>query len=336
MRRINLALQGGGAHGAFTWGVMHRLMSDRRLFIDGLSGTSAGAMNAVVFADGFLKGRRQGAIDALETFWRRVSRSAHASAMFRPPELPNRPNNWNLDASPSYVMMDLLTRLLSPYDLNPLDVNPLRHILDELIDYEALRARDDLHVFVSASNVRTCKPRVFRTSELSTQVLLATSCLPMMFQTVEIDGEPYWDGGYLGNPAIHPLIHECISNDVIIVQINPMNRPDIPRSAKEIINRINEMSFNSSLVREMRGIATVSRFVEDGLLTNTNYDRVNFHLIEAEVELGQLGASSKLNTDWKFLKHLHDLGYRTTERWLAENFDKLQVCSTLDVFERFT
>lgn len=330
VKRISVALQGGGSHGAFTWGVMHRLMSDRRIYIDGISGTSAGAINGVVFADGFLKGQRPGAIHALEELWRRISGRDHGPLRHHP-WLLDAMALWTHDSSPIFGMMDFITRAFSPYQLNPLDINPLRDIVEQMVDFPGLRARTDVKLFVTASNVRTCKPRVFSTGELTADVLMASACLPLIFKAVEVDGEHYWDGGYLGNPAIYPLIHECDSSDVVIVQINPMNRPDVPTSAREILNRINEMSFNSSLVREMRGITTISKLIDEGALSETRYEKVRFHQIAAECDMAKLGALSKFNTDWGFLKRLHDLGYETTDRWLAANFPAIGVEATVDV-----
>lgn len=320
VKHLSVALQGGGSHGAFTWGVMDRLMSDRRIYIDGISGTSAGAINGVVFADGFLKRQRQGAIDALAQFWREISEKGFRSA---------------IDPAMLSVMMDFITRLYSPYELNPLNLNPLRDVLVDMVDFDGLRARPDVKLFVTASNVRTCKPRVFRTPEMRVDMLLASACLPLLFQAVEVDGEYYWDGGFLGNPAIYPLIHECYSNDVVIIQINPMNRADVPTTSREILNRMNEMSFNSSLVREMRGVATISRLVEQGALQKTGYEAVRFHMIGAEMDMARLGALSKFNTHWPFLKDLHDLGFETADKWLSDNFDRLGVENTMDVFETF-
>lgn len=340
-RRINLALQGGGAHGAFTWGVLDRLMRDGRIFIDGISGTSAGAMNGVVFTDGFIKGGRQGAIDALRMFWSEISERAVIST--GQGMLPTNPwfmqqgaKAWNVDDYPPFLMADFLTRMFSPSQLNPLDINPLRDILAELVDFEALRARTDIKLFVSATNVRTCKLRVFRTDEMYVEPILASACLPLVFKAVEFQGESYWDGGYLANPAIGPLIHECVSKDVLIVQINPMNRPDVPTSAREILNRINEVSFNSTLAREMSGIATISKLIEEGKLRDTPFHRVNFHMICAEDEMSGLGAASKSNADWKFLEYLFDLGVKTTDKWLTENFDKIGVESTLDMVKAYS
>ncbi|TAK99791.1 MAG: patatin-like phospholipase family protein [Rhodospirillaceae bacterium] len=335
-KRLNLALQGGGAHGAFTWGVLDRLMRDGRIFIDGISGTSAGAMNGVVFTDGFIKGGRQGAIDSLGVFWKKVSDGAFMSSQAMMPWfMPGGDKHWNVDNSPAFMMADFFSRMFSPSQLNPLNLNPLRDILSEMVDFEGLRRRKDIKLFVSASNVRTCKLKVFRTEEMSVDALLASACLPLMFKAVEIDGEQYWDGGYLANPAIAPLIHECVSKDVVIVQINPMNRPEAPTTAREILNRINEVSFNSTLVREMSGIATISKLIDQGKLHDTPFHHVNFHIIVAEDEMSQLGASSKFNADWKFLRYLYELGVSTTDKWLAENFDRIEVESTLDMMKMY-
>ncbi len=337
-KRINLALQGGGAHGAFTWGVLERLMGDGRLFIDGLSGTSAGAMNAVVFTDGFVRGRQKAAIEALHTFWRRVSDGAMvpmavAKAMSSP--FHHMRHGWNMDDTLGFQVFDAVTRLFSPYQLNPLALHPLRDILVDMVDFEGLRRRDDIKLFVAATNCRTCKLKVFRTQDLTVDALLASACLPLLFRAVEIDGESYWDGGYLANPPISPLIHECISKDVIIVQINPMNRPEAPTMAREILNRINEISFNSSLVREMNGIATVSRLIEQGRVQQDGFTSVRFHLIQAEDAMSELGSSSKFNADWGFLSYLHELGMRTADRWLADHFDELGERSTLDMISTY-
>jgi NTE family protein len=330
VKHISLALQGGGSHGAFTWGVMHRLMSDPHIYIDGISGTSAGAMNAVVFADGFIRGKRQGAIDALAAFWDRI-----ADLCVLPRTLlrgiPGLTEGWQVDNDPTFLWVDFMTRIWAPTQLNPLDMNPLRDVLEDLVDFEGLRRRPEVKLFVTASNVRTCKSRVFRTAELTAETLLASACLPLMYKAIEIDGEHYWDGGYLGNPAIHPLIQECASSDVVIVQINPLNRPDVPVSSRDILNRINEMTFNASLVREMYGIATVTRLVENGALDDERYTAVRFHQIGAEAELAAFGALSKLNTERPFLEHLHALGYDAADRWIKENFARIGWESTLDV-----
>ncbi len=333
-KRLSLALQGGGAHGAFTWGVLERLMSDGRIFIDGISGTSAGAMNAVVFTDGFLRGHQQGAIDALHAFWRRVSEGALVPMAIAKAFAPGQ-NTWNMDNTPGYQMLDAVTRMFSPYQLNPLDIQPLRDILNDLVDFEGLRERSDIKLFVAATNVRTCKLKVFRTPEITVESLLASACLPMLFRAVEINGESYWDGGYLANPAISPLVHECECKDVLIVQVNPMNRAEVPSTAREILNRLNEISFNSSLMREMSGMNTLSRLIDRGEVTNKAFSSVKFHMIEAEDAMNDLGSSSKFNADWAFLTYLHKLGVDTTDRWLEENFDSIGERSTLDMIKTY-
>ena len=333
-KTVTLALQGGGAHGAFTWGVLDRLFESASLRIEAMTGTSAGAVNAAVAADGYLKGGADGARDALDRFWRGMAHAARLSPL-RPTLLDRLRRDWNMDQAPPYVAFDLMTRLLSPYQLNPLDLNPLRDLLGASIDFAALRANREIRLFATATNVETGKVRVFETHEMSVEVLLASACLPLLFRAVEIDGEHFWDGGYMGNPAIFPLVYNCQSRDVVIVQVNPLSRPGVPTSARDILNRINEISFNSTLMREMRAIATVSKFINEGVLDEGRYKDVLIHLIEAEAEMQRLGASSKLNADLDFLCYLRDLGRAAAERWLDDNFAALGERSTVDVFERF-
>jgi NTE family protein len=233
---VDLALQGGGSHGAFTWGVLDRLLEESSLRIDGISGTSAGAMNAVVLVDGYEAAGPNGARTALEEFWRRVSHAARFS--------PIR----TLDTSPFFVAFDLAARLFSPYDLNPQGANPLRDVLADCVDFGRL-ANSSIRLFVTATNVRTGRGRVFRNKELTPDVLLASACLPTLFQAIEIDGEAYWDGGYSGNPTITPLVRECTSKDTLLVAVNPVERQGTPRSARDILDRLNEVSFNATLLR---------------------------------------------------------------------------------------
>ena len=310
-------------------------MGDKRIWIDGMSGTSAGAMNAVVMADGFIKGRRTGARAAIDEFWNRVSEAGFSHSIgLGATQSPN--HGWNLDSTPYYTMFDMMTRMFSPYEFNPFDYNPLREIIDDMIDFESLRQHSELKLFVTASNVRTCKPKVFHTTELTGAMLMASACVPLLFKAVEIDGEHYWDGGYMGNPTIYPLIHDCKSHDVVIVQINPMNCRGVPTKARDILNRITELSFNSSLVREMRGVATITSLIDSGKLASDVYARVNFHMIEAPDELPAFGVSSKFNTDIRFLEHLKEMGWKTADDWLEKNFDCIGVKSSINVFDTFT
>ena len=327
---ISLALQGGGSHGAFTWGVLDRLLADERISIEAISGTSAGAMNAVVLADGIQRGGREGARTALRAFWRNASRSAWLSLIQRTP-WDKLTGNWSMDCSPGYLISDLLTRVASPYDLNPLGLNPLQDFLAEHVDFDAVRGCAAVKLFIPATNVRTGRVRVFRNRELSPSAVMASACLPNLFPAVEIDGEGYWDGGYTGNPALHPLIYNCNVRDIVIVQINPMDVPDIPRSAREILDRVNEITFNSSLLAELRAIRFVTRQLEAGHLDAAQYKHMLIHRIDGDAELGSLGASSKLNAEWAFLQMLFDKGRGAADAWLERNFEHIGQHSTLDL-----
>jgi NTE family protein len=327
---IELALQGGGAHGAFTWGVLDRLLADDRVQIEGICGTSAGAMNAVVLADGLDQGGKKGAREALDHFWVEISKSAKSSPFQRTP-LDRLLGRWTLDSSPGFIFFDLLSRLVSPYQLNPFNFNPLRMQLASLVDFEHVRHAEGIKVFVAATNVRTGKQKIFRREEMTVDMVMASACLPFLFHAVEIDGEAYWDGGYMGNPALFPLVEECGGRDIVIVQINPIQREELPRKAGDILNRINEISFNASLIKEVRTIGLLKELIKIKNLEEERFKDVFFHRINADRELKELGVSSKLNAEWAFLKHLHDVGYRTTEAWLDENFEALGNRSTLDL-----
>jgi NTE family protein len=334
VRNINLALQGGGAHGAFTWGVLDRLLEEETIEFEGISATSAGAMNATVMAYGMTVGGRDGAKTALRDFWRRISHAALFSPL-QPSLFDRLTHNHGLENSPAHLVFDILSRLLSPYQLNPLNHNPLRQPLEAVVDFERLNRGSAIKLFLSATNVRTCKVRIFTCAEVTADAVLASACLPFMSQAVEIDGEAYWDGGYMGNPAIYPLIYHCETPDVVVVHINPMNRPDVPTSARDIMNRINEISFNSSLMREMRAIAFVGRMVEDGKMCGTQMKAMRIHAIDAEDVMQGLGVASKLNADWEFLLHMHDIGREQAEAWLRGDFAEVGLRSTVDIREKY-
>lgn len=327
---IDLALQGGGSHGAFTWGVLDRLLEEDWLEIDGISGTSAGAMNAAVLVDGFAHGGREGARTALARFWRGVSDAARFSPFQRGP-VDTWLNRWTLDNSPMFITADLMSRLYSPYDLNPGGFHPLRSILQDVIDFDRLR-QSPIKLFITATNVRTGRGRVFRNAEISADVLLASACLPTMFQAVEIDGECYWDGGYSGNPTITPLVRECRSRDTILVPINPVERPDTPTSAREILNRLNEVSFNAVLLKELRMIALLRQVVDAGHCEGAHWAQMRIHVVPNEMA-GKLGYSSKLNAEWEFLSLLHHEGRRSAERFLETDGDNLGARSSVDLDE---
>jgi NTE family protein len=228
-------------------------------------------------------------------------------------------------------MFDLLTRFWSPYQLNPLNINPLRALLEATVDFERLRTCPRTHLFLTATNVRSGKVHVFRTKEVSADVVMASACLPQVFQAVEIDGEAYWDGGFMGNPAIFPLIYSSPSQDVVIVHVNPIVRPDVPRTALEIENRINEISFNSSLISEMRAIAFVTRLIEQGKIPEGSMKRMLLHSIAADDVMQTLGAVSKMNTSWDFLTQLRDIGRARAALWLDDAHDRIGQVSTADI-----
>lgn len=329
-KTLELALQGGGAHGAYTWGVLDRLLADERISIEGICGTSAGAMNAVVVADGLDRAGAPGAREALQFFWRAVSDAARFSPLQRTP-LDRLLGRWTLDCSPGYLLMDLMTRLVSPYQLNPLGLNPLRDLLSDLVDFERVRRSGGINIFVAATNVRTGKQKIFRRPEMTVDMVMASACLPFMYKAVEIDGEAYWDGGYMGNPALFPLVEECDARDLVIVQINPIERKGIPRKAAEIHNRLNEIAFNATLIKEVRTLALLKRLIHEEGLDRQRYKDVLIHRISADAELEPLSVSSKLNAEWEFLQHLHDVGFRAAGTWLDQNFDALGKRSTLDI-----
>ena len=325
---IDLALQGGGSHGAFTWGVLDRLLEEPWLHIAAISGTSAGAMNAAVLADGWTDGGAEGARAALDRYWERVSRAAAFSPLQRTP-LDRFMGRWTFDTSPLYIAMDLMSRVLSPYDLNPLGLTPLGGILAESIDFERL-VRSPIKLFVTATNVHTGRGRIFRNAEITADVLLASACLPTMFRAVEIDGEPYWDGGYAGNPTITPLIRESDAHDTILVQINPRERPETPRSAADILNRLNEISFNSPLMKELRMIALLRQVADPGTGEGARWAQMRTHRIATDL-LAQFGASSKLNAERDFLALLRTEGRRAASQFLHGSAADLGKRSTIDL-----
>jgi NTE family protein len=325
---IDLALQGGGSHGAFTWGVLDRLLEEPWLKIDAISGTSAGAMNAAVLADGWTRGGASGARAALDAYWERVASAAALSPLQRTP-LDRLLGRWTLDTSPAFIAFDLMSRIFSPYDLNPGGHNPLTAILEVSIDFKRL-VGSPIKLFVTATNVRTGRGRIFRNAELTPEVLLASACLPTMFQAIEIDGEPYWDGGFAGNPTITPLVRESNAQDTILVQINPRERPGTPRSAPEILNRLNEVSFNAALMKELRMIALMRQMADPGHGEGARWAAMRTHRIMTEL-MTELGYSSKLNGEWAFLCMLRAEGRRAASAFLDDHAEDLGRRSTADI-----
>ncbi len=330
-KRVNLALQGGGAHGAFTWGVLDAFLADGRLEVAAISGASAGAMNAVVFADGLREGGAEGARKQLERFWRGVS-------------LDGEMNSQQRDLFDSFLgFLDPLkigqsiaenaAAYISPYQSNPLDINPLRDVVQRLVDFPALRASDHLELFISATCVRTGKIHIFRRPELTIDMLMASACLPTVFKAVQVGDEYYWDGGYMGNPALFPFFTETDVEDVILVQINPIERKDIPHTSREILNRLNEITFNAALLQEFRAIDFVARLIDAGRLDGTHYKKMRMHLVEGGAALDGYSAETKNNADFNFFKALFAIGRKAGETFLAEHFDSIGVRGTLELQE---
>jgi NTE family protein len=325
---VDLALQGGGSHGAFTWGVLDRFLEEPWLKIDGVSGTSAGAMNAAVMSFGYAKSGAEGAREALTSFWTKVSEAARYSPFQRGP-MDKLLGRWTLDNSPLFVAMDLMSRLVSPYDLNPGGGNPLQAILEEVIDFDLVKT-SPIKLFITATSVRTGRGKVFRNADLSPNVLLASACLPTLFQAVEIDGEHYWDGGYSGNPTMTPLVRELDSDDTILIPINPVEREETPNTAREILNRLNEVSFNAVLLKELRMMALMRKVADPGNTEGALWAKMRIHMVRNNV-MGTLGYSSKLNAEWEFLSMLRDEGRASAQAFLDAHGDDLGKRSTLDI-----
>jgi len=332
-KKVNLALQGGGAHGAFTWGVLDHLLADGRLEVTGMSGASAGAVNAVMLADGLARGGREEARERLSAFWHAASsggglpplQRAVTSRLFTMLPIP---------ASPIQAWMAAMSRYFSPYDFNPLNINPLRDLIESFVDFDAIH-QSDLALFISATNVHTGRLRIFTGEAINADVVMASAALPYLFRAVEIDGIPYWDGGYMGNPSIFPFLSSQDSDDVIVVQINPVAREHTPRSSQEILNRLNEITFNSTLISEFRAIDLFNRLAADGRLKSgdKSLHKLNIHRIDLGSFGTRLTASSRLSNDYGFFDLLFRAGQRAARRFLDQHFDKIGVTSSIDLAE---
>lgn len=338
VKRVNLALQGGGAHGAVTWGVLDRLLEDQRLEFDSVSGTSAGAVNAVALAYGLHLDGRDGGRRKLDEIWRVISDVGAVYSPVRRMPWDFLSGNFNLENSLSYFAFDAFTRTLSPYQFNPFGINPLKDILSRCIDFEELRECRRTRLYLSATNVRSGKVQIFRTADVSAETVLASSCLPFLYQAVEIDGEHYWDGGYMGNPVLFPFFYESESQDVVIVHVNPLSRSEVPDTAPEIMNRVNEISFNSSLLSELRAIGFVHKLLDHGWLKDEFRDRlknVRMHSIRSDTALEDLSVASKFNVEWTFLIDLKERGRAIAEQWITGNYDALGQRSSVDIRELY-
>src|SRR5262245_37883037 len=336
-KRINLALQGGGSHGAFTWGVLDALIEDGRLDFEAVSGTSAGAINAALMLQGWSQDGGPGARAALRRFWEELGSMAVASPIQRTP-LDRLQGNWNLDDSPAALWADLIQRTLSPWQRNPLTFDPQRELLRRHFDEKAVRACHAIKAFIAATNVQTGKVRIFTREELSIDALLASACLPNVHDAVVIDGVPYWDGGFRGNPPIWPFIYDSDSRDVVLVEVDPPFRDGVPRSNAEVADRLNEITFGGALMSEMRAIAFVQDLIDKGALTGEfgqRLKRLFIHSIADAASLAPLGSVSKFNIEPAFLEHLFGLGRKAATTWLGTTFELLGAESSIDIRARF-
>ena len=329
-RQVALALQGGGSHGAFTWGVLDRILEDPTIDIIGVTGASAGALNAVVLADGLLRGGREGARQRLRDLWGAIGAMPGLGSLLWWMTGETQ-SHLRLEHTAPYIAWDALSRNFSPYDLNPMKLNPLRDPLTKLVDFERLRAEKDFQILVCATNVLNARRRIFTNEDISVDAILASACLPQLFPAVEIDGQPYWDGGYTGNPAMAALLHRMPKCDMVVVRIDPIIRVDVPRTPREIEDRITELSFNTTFWLEMSWIGLLLRLVEEGELDRERFGRFFFHCIEPADELEKIAASTKRNNSPAFLHYLFDLGRATAESWFKEHDAAVGQKSTVDL-----
>jgi NTE family protein len=331
---IDLALQGGGSHGAFTWGVLDALLEDGTLAFGCISGTSAGALNAAVLATGHAAGGRDGAREALKRFWHDVSQTGSIFSPFATAPASGPSNPFSLENLPGYQWVNSFFRSFSPYEFNPMNLNPLREVVQRHVDAHAIQ-HCDIRLFVTATSVHTGQPRVFKNHELSIDALLASACLPFIFQAVEIDGEPYWDGGYTGNPALFPLIYDSRALDIVLVKVNPLARSGTPRRSMEIIDRLSEITFNASLIGEMRAINFVSRLLREQKLDPGRYKDLRLHMVADDEGLAPFNANSKFNTELAFLESLFALGRSAAANWLKKHRSAVGMHSSLNIEETF-
>lgn len=337
-KKINLALQGGGSHGAFTWGVLDYLLEDGRFDFEGISATSAGSMNAVVLAAGYLEGKEQGARDYLKKFWHKVS---DAGSVFCPVQsfVPENPfagflPKWMTGQDTPAQFLSMMSQNISPYQFNPLNINPLSDILKEMVDFSALRKNKDFKLFITATNVRTGGSRIFITPELTCDMVMASAALPNIFQAVEIDGESYWDGGFVGNPSLWPLFYETEGHDLLIVHVNPVVRNIMPKDALSIEDRVNEITFNSAMLKEMRAIAFVQKLLHKDMLKEEHRDKyrdVLMHAIRSETVMHDFPMMTKYDTSRGMLKKLFEAGRKSATTWASENFDKIGKVSSINL-----
>lgn len=331
---ISIAMQGGGAHGAFTWGVLDKLFEDGRFIVEGMTGTSAGGMNAVATALGLIDGGNSGARKMLEKFWTGMAAAGATSPISCGP-IDTLLGKYTMYNSPGFLMFDFMSKIFSPYQTNPFNLNSLRDLVEKLFDFEKIQKTKDYKVFLAATHVYTGKVKIFPNKEINANSLQATACLPTMFKAVMVNNEYYWDGGFIANPPIYPLIYDCETPDVLLIKLNPTHRNRLPMTSTEISDRLNEITNNESIVREMRSINFITKLIETGQLDSKKHKHMHMHLIENEETFQDLGWSSKLNTEMAFYEYLFDAGRKAASEWIEKNFDKVGKQTSFDIEEEF-
>lgn len=331
-KKIGIALQGGGAHGAFAWGVMDKLLEDGRFDIRGVSGTSAGGMNAASCIQGLLKGGEKEARNTLQTYWKSMSEFSKETSPFikgrNPMDVKN--GNFNLNHTLGFMMMGMLQSQMSPYEFNPNNMNPFREFVTKFFDFDLIRNNEDRKIFLGATHVRTGRVKVFRNADFSPDTLLASACLPFIFQAVKVKGEYYWDGGFIANPAIYPVIQETDANDIVLVQLTNTHCGNLPKTKDEVVNRFKEITYNGCLVREMRAIHYITKLIDEGIIPADKHKRVNMHVIKDEEAFEGLNLTSALNTEWEFLQFLFNKGRDAAHRWIEANYSKVGSKHSID------
>jgi NTE family protein len=334
-KKIAVALQGGGSHGAFTWGVLDALLSDGRLIIEGLSGTSAGAMNALCIAQGIAEGGNEGARHKLNEYWGIISENAQKGIM-KPGFIDQWMGNPTLKNSAGFQLLEATRAMMSPYQFNPLNKNPLKDMIEKIFDFDKIKnSKDGPKVFLCATHVATGKLKIFKNEELSIEAVLASACLPTLFQAVEVNGEFYWDGGFIGNPAIYPIIENCSTPDIVVLQLSQQHRPKLPTTNREITDRFKEITYNGSLLREMRAISFITKLIDKGIIGEGKMKRLYMHLIRDQEKFLDFDLSNALNSTPEFINDLHDAGIKAGQKWIKDNYEDIGKRSTFDVDASF-
>jgi NTE family protein len=329
-KRVAIAMQGGGAHGAFAWGVMDRLLEDDRIEVVGAAGTSAGGMNAASMIEGLIKGNNAGGRARMNDYWREMAELAKKTSPFQLNPIDKMLKYYNLDRSIGYHFMGAIQSIMSPYEWNPTNKNPFLEFIRDFFDFQAVRSSTEKKIFLGATHVKTGKVKVFSNDQFCADALMASACLPFLYQSVKVDGEYYWDGGFIANPPIFPLIYNTPANDIILIQLTKTHRDDIPKTKTDVTERLKEITYNGCLVREMRSIHFITKMIDEGKITDPNTKRISMHVIKNEDAFKTLNLSSALDTDWDFLQMLKGEGRKTADRWLMSNFDNLGNKHSLD------